>query len=143
MKVNRRARGRARRLYRACVVDGLLDESRTRQAVESVAASSRRGSLAVLSHFQRLVALDRAHHAAVVESAVPLSPELRTSVEARVVGAYGPGVSTSFAHNPELIGGMRIKVGSDVYDGSVRAALVTLEERFSAFRSAAAAEAIG
>ena len=46
------------------------------------------------------------------------------------MSSYGPGMSTSFAANPELIGGMRVKVGSDVYDGSVRTALLTLEERF-------------
>jgi F-type H+-transporting ATPase subunit delta len=39
-------------------------------------------------------------------------------------------VSTSFAENPALIGGMRVRVGSDVYDGSVRTALLALEERF-------------
>jgi len=36
----------------------------------------------------------------------------------------------SFAHSPALIGGMRVKVGSDVYDGSVQARLATLEARF-------------
>ena len=130
MKTNRRTRREARRLYRACVVDGLLDESRARQVAERVAGARRRGSLPILSHFQRLVTLDRARHRAVVESAVPLPPDLRASVEAGVVGAYGPGVSTSFAENPALLGGMRVKVGSDVYDGSVRTALLTLEERF-------------
>jgi F-type H+-transporting ATPase subunit delta len=111
-------------------VDGLLDESRARQVVEAVAGSRRRGSLPILSHFQRLVTLDRARHSAVVESAFPLPPDLRASVEAGIVSAYGPGVSTSFADDPGLIGGMRIRVGSDVYDGSVRTALLTLEERF-------------
>jgi F-type H+-transporting ATPase subunit delta len=76
------------------------------------------------------VKLDRARHQAVVESATPLPPDLRASVEAGVVRVYGPGVSTSFADTPALIGGMRIKVGSDVYDGSVRGALLALEERF-------------
>jgi len=130
MRTTRRARREARRLYRACVVDGLLDEGRARQVVERVAGARRRGSLPILSHFRRLVRLDRARHRAVVESAVPLPPDLRASVEAGVVSAYGPGVSTSFAENPELIGGMRVRVGSDVYDGSVRTALLTLEERF-------------
>ncbi len=130
MRTSRRARREARRLYRACLVDGLLDEGRVRQVVSRVAASGRRGSLPILAHFQRLVFLDRDRHSALVESAVPLPPELRASVQADVTKAYGPGVSTSFADNPGLIGGMRVRIGSDVYDGSVKAALAALQERF-------------
>ena len=43
---------------------------------------------------------------------------------------YGPELNTSFADNPALIGGMRISVGSDVYDGSVKAGLAALENSF-------------
>jgi F-type H+-transporting ATPase subunit delta len=35
-----------------------------------------------------------------------------------------------FVQNPDLIGGMRVKVGSDVYDGSVRAGLANLARSF-------------
>ena len=130
MKINRRARRGARRLYRACVVDGLLDEARVRHVAEGVAGAGTRGGLAVLSHFRRLVGLDLDRHSAVVESAAPLPPDLRASVEAGVARLYGPGVSTSFTDNPALIGGMRVRIGSDVYDGSVRTALLNLEESF-------------
>jgi F0F1-type ATP synthase delta subunit len=34
-----------------------------------------------------------------------------------------------FAVDPALIGGLRIQVGSDVYDGSIRARLATLDAR--------------
>ncbi len=130
MKTTRRARREARRLYRACLVDGRLDEARARQVAERVAGARRRGGLPILSHFQRLVGLDLDRHRAVVESAIPLPQDLRAGVEAGVARAYGPGMTTSFAEDPALIGGMRVKVGSDVYDGSVRTALLTLEERF-------------
>ena len=93
-----------RRLYRACLVDGLLDEGRARQVAERVAKSGRRGSLAILSHFHRLVALDRVRHTAVVESAAPLPPDLRASVEAGLQRAYGKGFTTSFQEDPALIG---------------------------------------
>jgi F-type H+-transporting ATPase subunit delta len=43
---------------------------------------------------------------------------------------YGAGVSISFAQNPALIGGLRIQVGSDLYDGSVKMRLEKLEESF-------------
>jgi len=129
MKTTKRARREARRLYRACVVGGLLDEARVRAVVERVAGARRHGTLAVLSCFQRLVTLDLARHRARVESAAPIAAELRSSVEQGVARTYGPGVTTTFAENPALIGGMRVQVGSDVYDGSVMAALRALEER--------------
>jgi F-type H+-transporting ATPase subunit delta len=130
MKTTRRSRRAARRLYRACLVGGLLDEGRARQVVDRVAGARRRGSLPILAHFRRLVQLDRDRHRAVVESALPLPEDLRTSVERGVAQVYGPGVSMAFAQDPGLIGGMRVKVGSDVYDGSVRGALSTLERAF-------------
>src|SRR5262245_3358193 len=112
MKITRRVRRAARRLYRACLVGGLLDEGRILRAVRRVAASKRRGSVPLLSHFARLVKLDRTRHEAVVESAMTLPAELQTRVEANIVRAYGPGMRASFATNPALIGGMRIRVGS-------------------------------
>ncbi len=130
MKTARQTKREAKRLFRFCLVNGLLDEARTRQVVQRIIDARRRGGLALLSHFQRLVKLDSARHTAEVESAMPLPEDLRASVQAGLARVYGPGISPSFAHNPGLIGGMRIKVGSDVYDGSVRARLAELEKGF-------------
>jgi len=76
------------------------------------------------------VKLDLARHTATVESAAHLPAELRANVESDLERAYGPNLSISFAEKPGLIGGMRIKVGSDVYDSSVKARLTALEGRF-------------
>ncbi len=130
MKTTRRARKLARRLFRACFVAGQLDEARARQAAARVAGTGRRGRLPILTHFARLVSLEQARHRAVVESARPLPADLRTSVEPSLARRYGPGLRTSFSEEPVLIGGMRVRVASDVYDGSVRAALRALEQRF-------------
>ena len=130
MKTTRQTKREAKRLFRLCLVNGLLDEGRTRQVVQRIIEAKRRGGLALLSHFQRLVKLESARHTAEVESAVPLPADLRASIQAGLARTYGPGISASFAHNPGLIGGMRIKVGSDVYDGSVRARLAALEKNF-------------
>ena len=130
MKTTRQIKREAKRLFRFCLVNGILDEGRTRQVVQRVIDDKRRGGLALLSHFQRLVRLDYARRTAEVESAVPLPEDLRARIQAGLARTYGSGISASFAHNPELIGGMRIKVGSDVYDGSVRARLAALEKGF-------------
>ena len=130
MRTTRRARREARRLYRACVVDGLLDEGRTQQVVERVAGSRRRGSLPILSHFQRLVKLDVERRTAHVESAIAPSDALQASVTANLARRYGSGLNITFGVNRELIGGLRVKVGSDVYDGSIKARLGALDESF-------------
>ena len=130
MKISKQARREAKELFRSCLVDGLLDESRARQAVQQVLAVKPRGYLAILSHFERLVKLDIERRTARIESAVPLPPDLQASVQASLTRAYGSGLNMAFVQNPSLIGGMRIRVGSDVYDGSIQARLTALQESF-------------
>ena len=130
MKTNTKIRRQAKQLYRLCLVHEMLDEDRVRLVIQRVIQSKRRGYLTLLARFQRLVKLDFARHTANVESATPLTADVRTSVEAGLKNVYGLGVNAVFAHNPTLIGGIRIKLDSDVYDGSVRAGLASLERRF-------------
>jgi F-type H+-transporting ATPase subunit delta len=127
MATNKRVRRTARQFFRLCLVKGSVDDQRVRQVVERVIRSRRRGVLAMLQEFQRLVRLDRERHLARVQSAVPLPEPLRADLVAAVTRAYGPGLDTSFAENAALIGGVRLQVGSDVYDGSVRARLDSIE----------------
>jgi F-type H+-transporting ATPase subunit delta len=100
-----------------------------RRVVQRITATPRRNRLALLSCIRKLVAVDRARHTARVESATPLPPELRTNVEAGLRSRYGERVDATFVHEPALIGGLRIRVASDVYDGSVRGGLRALESR--------------
>ena len=117
MKVNRRMKRAARQLFRLCMPGGTLDAPTVRLVAQRLAASKRRGAIPVLTVFQRLVRLETGRHTAVVESATRLSRQ------------YGPDLDTSFREDPALIGGLRIKVASDVYDGSVRARLNALDAR--------------
>jgi|SRR5215813_3044022 len=130
MRTTKQFRREAKQLFRMCLVNGLLDEARARQAVQKVLEAKRRGSFTLLSHFLRLVKLDRSQHTAEVESATSLPEVLQASIVSSLGHLYGTGISTSFALSPALIGGMRIRVGSDVYDGSVRAGLASLERKF-------------
>jgi len=127
MKATRRTKRAAKALFRICVVDGTLDAGRVRVVAGHLAGSRRRGALPVLTSFQRLVRLDRERYTALVQSATPLAEPLRARILARLAREYGPAVETSFKEDPALIAGVRIKVGSDVYDGTVRGKLAALE----------------
>ena len=130
MKISKQAKREAKELFSCCLVNGLLDENRARQAVRGVIELKPRGYLPILSHFQRLVKLELERRTARVESAVTLPAELQANVQELLARVYGPGLNISFAENRALIGGMRIKVGSDVFDGSVQARLTALQESF-------------
>ncbi len=130
MKISKQARRDAKQLFRSCVNNGLLDENRVRQAFDEVIAGKPRGYVAILSHLERLVKLDVIRRTAKVESAVALTPDAASAVQASLGAKYGAGLNISFAENATLLGGLRIQVGSDVYDGSVRARLESLRESF-------------
>ena len=127
MKISKQSRRDAKQLLNVCKVGGVLDEGRVRQAVTAVIAQKPRGFVAILSQFQRLVKLDIVSRSARVESAVPASDALQASVKANLAQRYGQGLNVTFAVNPSLIGGLRVQVGSDVFDGSVKARLAELE----------------
>ena len=127
MKISKQARRDGKSLFTNCKVNGVLDENRVRQTVTAVITQKPRGFVGLLSHFQRLVKLDLERRSALVESAAPVSDSLQQSVKANLAARYGQGLNVSFAVNKELIGGLRVKVGSDVFDGSVKARLAELE----------------
>lgn len=130
MKISKLAMREARELFRSCRVDGLLDENRVRKVVGLLLSQKPRGYMEILTRLQRLVKLDLEQRAARVESATPLPADLQTEVADGIKQKYGNGVNITFAQNPALIGGLRIQVGSDLYDGSVKTRLEKLEESF-------------
>ncbi len=130
MKASKRTAREAMQLFRACLVRGALDEGRVRRVVRELADARPRGLLETLAAFRRLVKLEGTRHVARIESAQPMPAELQARVLESLSDAYGAGVSASFEENRSLIGGVRIRVGSDVYDGSVHGRLEALERSF-------------
>jgi F-type H+-transporting ATPase subunit delta len=130
MKISKQEQREARQLFRSCLANGLLDENRVRQAVSLLVSKKPRGCVGILSRLLRLVKLDLERHAARVESATPLAANLQADVADRIRKIYGDGLDISFSQNPALIGGLRIRVGSDLYDGSVKTRLERLAESF-------------
>jgi F-type H+-transporting ATPase subunit delta len=130
MKISKQAQRDARQLFRSCHANDLLDENRVRQTVKLLTDQKPRGYVEILSRLHRLVKMDLEQHAARVESALPLTADLQAEVTGEIKKKYGAGVSISFAQNPALIGGLRIQVGSDLYDGSVQTKLNQLAQSF-------------
>lgn len=132
MKISKEARRSSRQLFRACMVDGKLDEARVRTVVSSVAQSKPGGYIAILDAFARLVSSEVDRQRAIVESASALSPAIQSDLQSSLSKKYGRPLNLEFQTRPELLGGIRIKVGSDVWDGSVKARLEGLASSLAA-----------
>jgi F-type H+-transporting ATPase subunit delta len=130
MKITKQAQREARQLFRSCLANGVLDEARVREAVSLLAELKPHGYVGILTRLHRLVKLDVAKRTVLVENAVPTTPEQAANLQARLEKQYGAGLQISYGVNPALIGGLRIQVGSDLYDGSVKTRLEKLQQSF-------------
>ena len=66
----------------------------------------------------------------IVESAVELDEAARQQVVGKLSAQYGADLQVEYKLNAELIGGLRIQVGDDVFDGSVDGRLKRLAAAF-------------
>ena len=130
MKGSKQSRRDAKQLFKSCQVDGQLNEDRVRKTVALLIEKKPRGYFGTLQELQRLVKLDVNSRSASVVSAVELTEEQKQSVRDSLGRMKGGDVAIEFSQNTDLIGGMRVKIGDDVYDGSMKTRLARLEEKF-------------
>jgi len=131
MKLTKEARRLSRELFRASFSDSRLDPAKVRAVSQKVIDAKPRHYVDILKDYQRLVRLEIAKHHAVVESATELEQSTREQLEQSLRAKYGQDLTTEFRIESELIGGLRIKIGSDVFDSSVRDRLARLQDHFA------------
>ncbi len=98
-----------------------------RSVVRALSERKPRGFIAILENFARLVRSEIERQSALVESATPLSADLQAQLKASLARKYGRELALQFQVKPELLGGIRVQVGSDVWDGSIKARLDNLK----------------
>ena len=129
MRTTKEARKTSRQLLKLSFTDGKLDEGKVNQVVQSVLTEKPRHYGEVLRDYQRLVRLEVAKRHAVVESATQLNSNLSNLLITKLKSRYGDDLTIEFKTNPSLLGGLRVKLADDVWDGSVRNRLRTLQEQ--------------
>jgi F-type H+-transporting ATPase subunit delta len=129
MKVNKEIRQVSREMLRGSFTDGQLDSGRIGSLVDSVIARKPRNYVGILKNYRRLLRLELEKRRARIESASEVDPAVKSEIVASLKNKYGSDLSSEFLVNPELLGGMRIRVGSDVWDGTVRNRLERLQQQ--------------
>ncbi|MBV8351239.1 MAG: F0F1 ATP synthase subunit delta [Verrucomicrobia bacterium] len=129
MKISKEARKVSREMFRHSFTSNKLDEEKISEMVQSVIAKKPRHFVDMLKDYQRLLKLEVDKRHALIESATPLNRSLGDQIVSNLKARYGEDLTTEFRTNPELLGGLRIRVGSDVWDGSVKSRLNKFQEQ--------------
>jgi F-type H+-transporting ATPase subunit delta len=131
MKIDRHARQCAKKYFRACQqADGSLNEQGLRELVQLLVTEKPRNYLSILNRLHKLVEMGIEERSVRVESASPLADK-GASVFADLEKRFGPASRTSYEENPALVGGLRIRRGSNIWDGSLSGRLQRLQQAFS------------
>lgn len=130
MKISKVASTTARRIFRLCQSEGRLDEAKLTTAIRKLAADKPRDYRGILFALKRLVRLELESRHVTVESAVELDESTRDRVAAGLKSQYGDDLTFEYSVNPELLGGLKVRVGNDVWDGTVKGRLDRLAQAF-------------
>ena len=129
MKINKEIRQLSRQMLRASFTDGQLDRGKVSAIVESLVAKRPRHFVDILQHYKRLLRLEIEKRHAKIESATQLAPQAAVNIVERLKKKYGADLTSEFVVDPTVLGGVRVRVGSDVWDGTLRNRLDRLQQQ--------------
>ncbi len=132
MKLSKESRKLSKDLLRASFANGLLDAEQVKKVTDVIVQSKPRNYIGVLKEFSHLIRLEVAKRHAVIESATALNDSEKSNITATIRGKYGADVTTEYKINAALLGGLRVQVGSNVLDASVRSQLDRLATELAA-----------
>ena len=116
----------ARQLFRMSVVDGVVSEDRVAGVLAYIEKHRPANPVKLLRAYHRFVATELAKGQALVEHSGPVTDSLLAAIAAAMTKKYGRGVTATAKPSPELLAGIRVRVGDDVYEASVASQLATL-----------------
>ena len=98
------------------------------QFVGTVAENRRAGEIpAILSSFEDMLAQRKGSSVAKVTSAQKLTPAQLTSLKSNLKKSLGRPVEVETSVDPDLLGGFIVRVGSQLYDSSLKTKLADLK----------------
>ena len=128
MKISKDIRQLSRTLVHDSYVNGGLNRDKINSIVRTIIEKQPRNYIQLLKNYQRLLRLEVEKRRATIESATELDPEAGRQIVVGLEQKYGPGLATEYVINPALLGGVRVRVGNDVWDSSVRNRLERLQQ---------------
>ena len=119
MKVDRKYRNFARNLIEVSKENGFVSEARVAEVLRTLVEAKPRGLRQILEAYERGIIREIRFSTLSIEHAGELSTAAVNELKAGLEAEYGRPLALDMKPNPELIAGIRVRVGDDVIDHSV------------------------
>jgi F-type H+-transporting ATPase subunit delta len=116
----------ARQLFRLSLVDGRISEAQVAGVLAYIEKAAPRHPLQLLKLYHRAIATEFAKSRAIVEHAGPVAEATLRLIEGAMSQKYHRPVTAVARPNPALLAGLRVRVGSDLYESTVAGQLAAL-----------------
>jgi F-type H+-transporting ATPase subunit delta len=126
MRADKKTKALAKQLFKLSLVNGAVSPEQITGVLGYIEKNVPRHALALLQLYHRAIATELAKSNAVVEHAGPISDTTLQSIEAAMTRKYSRPVAATARPNPKLLAGLRIRIGSDVYESTIAGQLAAL-----------------
>jgi F-type H+-transporting ATPase subunit delta len=126
MRADKKTKLLAKQLFRLSLVNGQVSAEQVAGVLGYVEKIAPRHPLSLLKLYHRAIQTEVAKSRAVVEHAGPVTDATLKLIESAMTKKYQRTVTASAQPNPKLLAGLRVRVGSDVYESTVAGQLATL-----------------
>ena len=126
MRGDKKTKLLAKQLFKLSLVNGQVSAEQVTGVLGYIERSAPRHPLALLKLYHRAIAAEIARSRAIVEHAGAISAAALQSIEAAMTRKYQRPVTATARLNPQLLAGLRVRVGSDVYESTVAGQLAAL-----------------
>lgn len=128
MAASRKTTTLARKLFKLSLDDGRLSAERVEGVLAWVDKHRPPSAIALLRAYRRLVEAEVARNRAVIEFAGNIAPATFQQIAEAMSRRCGRPVTAVPVPRPELVAGVRVRVGCDIYENSIVSQLANLSE---------------
>ena len=126
MRADKKTKLLAKQLFKLSLVNGQVSTEQVSGVLGYLEKTQPRHALSLLKFYHRAIATEFAKSRALVEHAGPVTDATLKMIEAAMTGKYQRAVTATTRPSPKLLAGLRVRVGSDVYESTVAGQLASL-----------------
>jgi len=126
MRGDKKTKLLAKQLFKLSLANGQVSPEQVAGVLGYIEKTAPRNALSLLKLYQQAILTELAKSHARVEHAGPIAATTLAQIASALTKKYQRPVTATAQPNPQLLAGLRVRIGSDVYESSVAGQLTQL-----------------